>query len=36
LYAKALRGEIKGLTGYDGKYEELEIQRLISDTDKLS
>ncbi len=36
LYAKALRGEIKGLTGYDGVYEEPQNPELILDTDKMS
>ncbi len=36
LYAKALRGEIKGLTGLDGEYEEPENPELVLDTDKLS
>ena len=36
LYARALRGEIKGLTGYDGVYEEPENPELILDTDKMS
>ncbi len=36
LYAKALRGEIKGLTGLDGEYEEPENPELILDTDKMS
>jgi len=34
LYAKALRGEIKGLNGLDGEYEEPENPELILDTDK--
>ncbi len=36
LYARAIRGEIKGLTGYDGVYEEPENPELILDTDKMS
>lgn len=36
LYSKALRGEIKGLTGLDGEYEEPENPELILDTDKMS
>jgi len=36
LYAKALRGEIKGLTGLDGEYEEPENPELVLDTDKMS
>jgi adenylylsulfate kinase len=36
LYAKALKGEIKGLTGYDGVYEEPENPELTLDTDKMS
>ncbi len=36
LYAKALRGEIKGLTGFDGVYEEPENPELVLDTDKMS
>jgi len=36
LYSKALRGEIKGLTGFDGEYEEPENPELILDTDKIS
>jgi len=36
LYAKALRGEIKGLTGLNGVYEEPENPELILDTDKMS
>lgn len=35
LYAKALRGEIKNLTGYDGVYEEPESPEVILDTDKM-
>ncbi|RKY45707.1 MAG: adenylyl-sulfate kinase [Candidatus Neomarinimicrobiota bacterium] len=36
LYSKALRGEIKGLTGLDGEYEEPKNPELILDTDKMS
>ena len=36
LYAKALKGELKGLTGLDGEYEEPENPELILDTDKMS
>ncbi len=36
LYAKALKGEIKGLTGYDGVYEEPENPEIVVDTSKLS
>jgi len=36
LYAKALRGEIKDLTGYDGVYQEPENPELILDTDRMS
>ncbi|WP_423792419.1 adenylyl-sulfate kinase [Methanocaldococcus indicus] len=36
LYAKALKGEIKGLTGYDGVYEEPENPEVIVDTSKMS
>ncbi len=36
LYAKALRGEIRGLTGLDGEYEEPENPELILDTDRMS
>ena len=36
LYAKALRGEIKGLTGLDGEYEEPENPELVLDTDRMS
>jgi len=36
LYSKALRGEIKGLTGFDGVYEEPENPEVTLDTDKLS
>lgn len=36
LYAKALKGEIRGLTGLDGEYEEPENPELILDTDKMS
>lgn len=36
LYMKALSGEIKGLTGFDGEYEEPDNPELILDTDKMS
>jgi adenylylsulfate kinase len=36
LYAKALKGELRGLTGLDGEYEEPENPELILDTDKMS
>ncbi len=36
LYSKALNGEIKGLTGYDGVYEEPENPEVILETDKMS
>jgi adenylylsulfate kinase len=36
LYAKALRGELDGLTGFDGEYEEPENPELVLDTDKMS
>jgi len=36
LYAKAIRGKIKDLTGYDGIYEEPENPEVIVDTDKMS
>ncbi len=36
LYAKAIKGEITGLTGYDGVYEEPENPDLILYTDKMS
>lgn len=36
LYAKAIRGEIKGLTGYDGIYEEPDNPDLVLHTDKMS
>ena len=36
LYAKALRGEIKGLTGFDGVYEEPENPEVVLDTDRTS
>jgi adenylylsulfate kinase len=35
LYAKAIKGEIKDLTGYDGVYEEPENPELILQTDKM-
>ncbi|CAB3290105.1 putative adenylyl-sulfate kinase [Methanocaldococcus lauensis] len=36
LYAKALKGEISGLTGYDGVYEEPDNADVIIDTSKMS
>jgi len=36
LYAKAMRGEIKGLTGYDGVYEEPENPEVFVDSSKMS
>ncbi len=36
LYAKALKGEIKDLTGLDGEYEVPENPELILDTDRVS
>jgi len=36
LYSKAIKGEIKGLTGYDGIYEEPENPELVLDTDRMS
>jgi len=36
LYEKALKGEIKGLTGFDGIYEEPENPEIVLDTDKIS
>ena len=36
LYAKALKGEIRDLTGYDGTYEEPENPEVLLETDKLS
>ncbi|MDK2988201.1 MAG: adenylylsulfate kinase [Methanothermococcus sp.] len=36
LYAKALKGEIKGLTGYDGVYEEPENPELKIESHKMS
>ena len=36
LYAKALKGEIRDLTGYDGIYEEPENPEILLETDKLS
>lgn len=35
LYAKALRGEISNLTGYDGIYEEPEDPEVVLETDKM-
>ena len=36
LYAKAIRGEIKGLTGYDGVYEEPENPEVRVDSSKMT
>ncbi|MCQ6254482.1 adenylyl-sulfate kinase [Methanocaldococcus sp.] len=36
LYAKALKGEIKGLTGYDGVYEEPDNPEVKVDSSKMS
>ena len=36
LYAKAMRGEIKGLTGYDGVYEEPENPEVKVDSSKMT
>ncbi len=36
LYAKAMRGEIKGLTGYDGVYEEPENPDIVVDSSRQS
>ncbi|AIY90188.1 adenylyl-sulfate kinase [Geoglobus acetivorans] len=36
LYAKALRGEIKGLTGYDGVYEEPENPEVVLESHRMS
>ncbi len=36
LYARALKGEIKDLTGFDGVYEEPENPEVVLDTDKMS
>lgn len=36
LYAKAIKGEIEGLTGYDGVYEEPENPDLVLYTDEMS
>ena len=36
LYAKAMRGEIKNLTGFDGVYEEPENPEVIVETHKMS
>jgi adenylylsulfate kinase-like enzyme len=33
LYEKAKKGEIKGLTGFDGTYEEPESAELVVNTD---
>jgi len=35
LYAKALKGEVKDLTGYDGVYEEPENPEVVLETDKM-
>ncbi|AEA47028.1 adenylyl-sulfate kinase [Archaeoglobus veneficus] len=36
LYSKALKGELKGLTGYDGAYEEPENPELVLETHRMS
>jgi adenylylsulfate kinase len=36
LYAKAIKGEIKGLTGYDGVYEEPENPEVVINSDVMS
>ena len=36
LYAKAIKGEIKGLTGYDGVYEEPENPEVVVDSNSMS
>ncbi len=36
LYEKALKGKIRGLTGFDGVYEEPEKPEVVLDTDKMS
>src|SRR6056297_844652 len=36
LYEKAKKGEIKGLTGFDGTYEEPESAELVVNTDEMS
>ncbi len=36
LYARAMRGEIKDLTGYDGVYEEPENPEVVLETHRLS
>ena len=36
LYAKAMRGEIKGLTGYDGVYEEPENPEVKVDSSRMT
>lgn len=36
LYAKAIKGEIKGLTGYDGIYEEPEKPEVVINSDTMS
>jgi len=36
LYAKAKKGEIRGLTGYDGVYEEPEDPEVVLETHRMS
>jgi len=36
LYTKAIKGEITGLTGYDGVYEEPESPELVLNSEKMS
>jgi len=36
LYAKAKKGEIKGLTGFDGEYQEPENPEVVINTDEMS
>ncbi len=36
LYARAMRGELEGLTGLDGQYEEPDNPELVLDTQKMS
>jgi len=36
LYEKAKKGEIKGLTGFDGTYEEPESADIVANTDEMS
>lgn len=36
LYRKAIRGEIKGLTGYDGVYEEPENPEVVIDSSRMT